>query len=157
MKLLICNLKENKTLPEILQYKKAIENCSIMNLELVLCPSYPYLPIMHSKKYKIGSQDVSEFPKGNYTGEVSAECLKSLDVKYCIIGHHERELYFLENEEKNKKEDSNALEQNLKIVLPIGETLIEYQLGKTIETITQKLETLLKDISFEKEKHYHSL
>ena len=101
---------------------------------------------MHSPKYFLGAQDVSECKNGNYTGEVSAECLKSLDVQYVIIGHYERDLYFLENEEKQRKKIQNALEQNLKIILPVGETLMEYQLGKTKEVIEQKLKTLLLEI-----------
>jgi len=153
LKLLICNLKENKTLTEMLDYKKTIEHCSIMNWHLVLCPQFPYLPIMHSKKYELGAQDVSIFPKGSYTGEVSAECLKSLDVKYVIIGHNEREMHFLENEEKQKKKIANALEQNLNVIIPVGESLMEYQLGKTIEVITKKLNTLLLEIPDNKKKN----
>lgn len=146
MKLLICNWKENKTLPEVIHFKKMIETYIHPDLKLVICPQYPYLPILHSKKYELGAQDVSEYKSGNYTGEVSAECLKSLDVKYVIIGHFEREMYFLENYEKQIKKMINALEQNLKIILPIGETLMEYQLGKTEEVIIKKLESLLPNI-----------
>lgn len=146
LKLLICNLKENKTLPEILQYKKAMESCSFSDWKVVVCPQFPYLPIMHSKKYELGAQDVSIFPKGSYTGEVSAECLKSLDVKYVIIGHYEREMYFLENSDKLKQKINNALNQNLKIIIPVGESLMEYQLGKTVDVIIEKLNALLQNI-----------
>lgn len=143
---MICNWKENKTLPEVMAYKKRIESCNFKNIRLVICPSHPYLPVLHSKKYELGAQDVSEFKNGSYTGEVSAESLKSLDVKYIIIGHHEREMYFLENRDKQKKKIQNALEQNLKIILLVGETLMEYQLGKTEEVIENKLKELLLDI-----------
>lgn len=129
-----------------MNYKKTIENCSFSGVKLILCPPYPYLPILHSKKYDIGAQDVSEYEKGSFTGEVSAECLKSLDVKYVIIGHYEREMYFLETIEKQKKKIKNALNQNLKVIIPIGESLMEYQLGKRMEVITNKLEQLLLDI-----------
>lgn len=154
MKLLICNLKENKTLKEILLYKKMLESNPLTNIHLIICPSYPYLPIMHSKKYDLASQDVSEYQKGAYTGEVSAECLKSLDVKYVMIGHFEREMYFLENIEKQKKKIKNALKQNLKIILPIGETLMEHQLGKTKEVVLKKLSELLKEIPEEKKQNF---
>lgn len=129
-----------------MDYKKAIENCSFSGLKLILCPSHPYLPILHSKKYVLGAQDVSEYEKGSYTGEVSAECLKSLDVKYVIIGHYEREMYFLETIEKQKKKIKNALSQNLKVIIPVGESLMEYQLGKCLEVVKNKLEQLLLDI-----------
>lgn len=138
----------------MLAYKKAMEHTENFRWQLVICPSYPFLPLMHSKKYELGSQDVSIYPKGSYTGEVSAEALRSLDVKYVIIGHHEREMYFLENEEKQKKKIKNALEQNLKIVIPIGESLMEYQLGKTIEVINEKLNTLLLEIPENQKKNF---
>lgn len=146
MKLLICNWKENKTLSECLKDKKILEQCDLSNVKLVLCPPFPYLPVLHSRKFSLGAQDVSEFQRGSYTGEVSAEMLKSLDVKYVIIGHHEREMYFLENSDKQKKKIHNALEQDLKIIIPVGETLMEYQLDKTEEVIIKKLTELLSDI-----------
>lgn len=146
LKLLICNWKENKKLTEAINYKNRLENCHFKDVRLILCPPYPFLPVMHSKYYELGAQDVSEFKNGSYTGEVSAECLKSMDVKYVIIGHHEREIYFLENRDKQKKKIQNALEQNLKVILLVGETLMEYQLGKTEEVIEAKLNELLKDI-----------
>ena len=80
-----------------------LEQSDLSNLKLVICPAYPFLPILHSRKFYLGAQDVSEYKNGSYTGEVSAEMLKSLDVQYVIIGHHEREMYFLENREKQKK------------------------------------------------------
>lgn len=143
MKLLICNWKQNKNLKDAMIYKKKLEECASKNVRLVICPSFPLIPVMHSKKYEVGAQDVSEFKNGSYTGEVSAECLKSLDVKYVIIGHHEREMYFLENHQKQLEKIKNALEQNLKVVIPLGETLMEYQLGKTFEVIEEKLRNLL--------------
>ncbi|MCI8575770.1 MAG: triosephosphate isomerase [Bacilli bacterium] len=153
MKLLICNWKENKTLSDCLKDKKIIEQCDLSNIKLVLCPSYPYLPVLHSRKYYLGAQDVSEYANGSYTGEVSAEMLKSLDVKYVIIGHHEREMYFLENSDKQKKKIKNALDQDLKIIIPVGETLMEYQLDKTEEVIAKKLNDLLTDIPENKKKN----
>ncbi len=153
MKLLICNLKENGTLNEMLRYKKTMENYIQEKANLVICPQFPYIPIMYSKKYILGAQNVSEEERGSFTGEVSAECLKSLGVEYIIVGHHEREIYFLENEEILKKKIQNALKQDLKVIIPIGENLMEYQLGKTEEVILDKLDYLLKDIPENKKKN----
>ncbi len=152
MKLLICNWKENKTLKEALAYKQKIESASF-HMKLVICPSYPLLPVMHSKKYAIGAQDVSRYEKGNFTGEVSAETLKSIDVKYVIIGHFERELYFLENNQVIQEKIQNALKANLKVILPIGENKMEYQLGKTKQVLEEKLESLLLNIPKEYQKN----
>jgi len=150
---LICNWKENKTLPEILKFKEEIQKEIPSHIKLVICPPFPFLPILHSKYYQIGAQDVSCYPQGNYTGEVSAAALKSLDVSYVMIGHHEREMYFLESVEQQKLKIKNALEQNLKVVIPVGETLMEYQLDKTKEVVEQKLSSLLLDIPIAKRKN----
>ncbi|MCI8394898.1 MAG: triosephosphate isomerase [Bacilli bacterium] len=149
MKLLICNWKENMTLTEALKYKKILESVINNRTKIIICPSFPFLPIVHSQKYLLGAQDVSEFEEGNYTGEVSAKALKSLDVKYVIIGHHERETYFLENYEKQKRKMNNALKEGLKVILPVGENLMEYQLDKTESVINQKLTALLTDVPVE--------
>lgn len=133
-------------------YKKKIENCVLDNLELVICPQFPYLPIMYSRKYELGAQNVSEKAFGSFTGEVSAECLKSLGTKYVIIGHYERELYFLENREEERKKIKLVLDNNMKAVIPVGESLMEYQLGKTMDIIIDKLSDLLKDVPEEKKK-----
>lgn len=153
LKLLICNWKENKTLSDCLDYKRSLEKINFSNVKLVICPAYPYLPIMHSKKFFLGAQNVSEYESGSYTGEVSANMLKSLDVKYVIIGHHEREMYFLENIESQKKKIENALKQGLKVIIPVGETLMEYQLDKVEEVISKKLNALLLDIKEEEKKN----
>lgn len=137
----------------MLNYKQTIEQQNLERTKLVLCPSFPFLPIMHSSKYEIGAQDVSFYESGSYTGEVSASSLKSLDVKYVIIGHYERENYFLENIEKQKQKIANALKENLKIILPIGENLMEYQLGITLNVIFTKLDALLKNIPDEKKQN----
>ncbi len=108
---------------------------------------------MHSQKYAIASQDVSRFKEGNYTGEVSAKLLKSIDTKYVIIGHYEREFYFLENEKIVKQKIVNALDENLKVILPIGETRLEYQLAKTKEVLENKLKYYLLDIPKEKRRN----
>ena len=88
MKPLICNLKMEHNLKEILNYKQELENCE-NSCDLIVCPPFIYLPIMHSKFYKIGAQDVSSYKNGPYTGKVSASALKSIDVNSVLIGHSE--------------------------------------------------------------------
>ena len=65
------------SLQDVLKYKKELENC-VGSFSLIVCPPFCYLPVMHSKYYKIGAQDVSCYGNGNYTGKVSATALKNI-------------------------------------------------------------------------------
>jgi triosephosphate isomerase (TIM) len=60
---------------------------------------FPYLEmandtVQHKKNYFISAQNCSDKKSGAYTGEVSAEMLKSLELNYCLVGHSERREYF---------------------------------------------------------------
>jgi triosephosphate isomerase len=86
-RIIIANWKSN--IPDISNFKFQISN---LDLEIVLAAPYPYIDKIEG--FTRGSQDVSRFPNGAYTGEVTAEMLKKLDVKYCLVGHAERRKYF---------------------------------------------------------------
>ena len=84
MKYLMCNLKSNMTLEEIISYEHSLRKFSKKDINLVLFPSHPYLVFFRDEIYNLGSQDVSCFKGGAYTGEVNAMQLKSMNVKYCF-------------------------------------------------------------------------
>ena len=68
----------------------------------VFAVPFPYLVMAHQKlaakkNYFAAAQNCSDKKSGAYTGEVSAEMLRSIDVKYCVIGHSERREYFGEH------------------------------------------------------------
>jgi len=84
---LICNLKSYHVFSDMLSYKKMLENLDMDHL--ILCPSFPFLPIMHSSKYLLGAQDVSYDGDGNHTSMVTAAALKSISVDAVLIGHSE--------------------------------------------------------------------
>ena len=85
--ILVLNLKMNLTKNTILEYEKAIHNKNV-----IVMPQYTYLLFFNRGKYSLGSQDVSKFAKGSYTGEVCAKGLRCLGVKYVLVGHSERKV-----------------------------------------------------------------
>ncbi len=70
---------------------------------------------------EIGAQDVSKFNQGAFTGEISSKMLKSVDVKYVLIGHSERRLNFKETNEDINLKINNCMHYGLKPIICIGE------------------------------------
>lgn len=99
--LVILNHKSNLTYDEIKKYEKKIRN-----MKVIILPSLCYLSLFRKGKYILGSQDISEFTETSRTGEVNGTQLKSMNVKYCLIGHSERRIY--------NKESNNAILTKLK-------------------------------------------
>ena len=105
MKYYVANWKANKNLDEAKAW--LIELSSLINVhpvadKIIICPPTPYI-IPLSKmagelKIELAAQNLSQYPSGSYTGETTAKQLKG-HVKYALIGHNERRIYFHENEE----------------------------------------------------------
>lgn len=96
----------------------------------VFAVPFPYLEmatdtIQHKKNFAISAQNCSNKKSGAYTGEVSAEMLKSIEVNYCIIGHSERREYF--------GESNQLLAEKLDICLSNGITPI-FCCGEALQT-----------------------
>ena len=121
--------------------------------EVILC--VPYTDLFYSlltaqnTNIKIGAQNMHFEEKGAYTGEVSAQMLKSINVEYVIIGHSERRQYFNETDETVNKKIKAAFAYGLKPIVCVGETLEERETGKTAEIITKQTELALEGLTNE--------
>jgi triosephosphate isomerase (TIM) len=103
---IIANWKSNKTLAEDLEWLSKVgpELRKSDQVKVVVCPMFDALPEM--KKHIqvgnfpiiLGSQDLSPFDTGAYTGEEPAAILKDY-VGLSILGHSERRQNFKENDE----------------------------------------------------------
>ena len=83
--------------------------------------------------------------KGAYTGEMSPLMLAGL-CEYVILGHSERRQYFGETNEIINKKVRAALKAGLKPILCVGESLAQYEAGKTEAVVTDHVTGSLKDI-----------
>lgn len=124
MKYLIANWKSTKnienTLDWVMSFNRLLKsNNNLLDklnsdeLKIIICPSYHLISLVKQKiiKHKnidLGSQDVSFFEQGNYTGEVSAQNLKEL-INYSIVGHSERRKYL--------KETNNVIDQKINLLM----------------------------------------
>jgi triosephosphate isomerase len=85
-----------------------------------------------------GAQDVSRHVSGAYTGEISAEFLKSLDVPYVIVGHSERRQYHAETDEHVAEKVACAVKAGIVPVICVGETAEDLELyGQSAVPVSQ--------------------
>ena len=121
--------------------------------EVVLC--VPYTDLFYAllnvqeTNIKIGAQNMHFEEKGAFTGEISAQMLKSINVEYVIIGHSERRQYFNETDETVNKKIKAAFANGLKPIVCVGETLEQRESGTTIDVITTQTKLALDGLTDE--------
>ena len=145
MKFLIANWKMNKNFDNGLKIVKAIRK-KIKNKDH---KKYIILPPLQSTLYIrnnlikndviFGSQDCSQFKNGAFTGDISAEMIKKIGCKYVLVGHSERRTIFKETDEVLKIKMKRALEQKLKVIFCVGESLTQFKQGKSIPFIIKQI------------------
>ena len=135
------NMLPNETLSFIEALAPHVKNSEA---EVILCVPYTdlfyALLAVQETNIKIGAQNMHWEDSGAYTGEVSAKMLKSIGVEYVILGHSERRQYFAETDETVNKKVKKALEEGLKPIVCVGETLEQREAGKTDEVIGKQIE-----------------
>ncbi|MBG65450.1 MAG: triose-phosphate isomerase [Flavobacteriales bacterium] len=128
-KILVGNWKMNNNLKESTSLVNDILSELPQNgVELVFSPSFVFLHnvVKLCKSYDnvfVAAQDCSEIQNGAYTGDVSAEMIKSCDVNYVILGHSERRNKYAETNYVITQKVNLSLSNNLKVILCCGETL----------------------------------
>lgn len=95
----------------------------------------------------IGAQNMSEFPNGAYTGEISSNMLKEGGVSFVILGHSERRMHFHEDDQMIHRKVKWALQEELLPILCIGESQEERDQELTEKVLTHQLSEALKDFS----------
>ena len=143
MKLIVANFKMNLLKEDILEYVKHFNK---ERSNVILCPTNIYLNYFLEKNLNVGSQDVAFEEKGAFTGDVSASQLKSIGVKYTIIGHSERRKYYNDDKSVNNKLIC-ALNNNLIPILCIGETKEQRENNETYEVLEKQLNEALNNIN----------
>ena len=122
--------------------------------ETVICAPFVDLPAavkaFKDCRVSVGAENLNENPKGAYTGEIAADMLVDLGVKYVIIGHSERRQYYGETDISVNKKVHAALEAGLQPIVCVGESLEQRELGITIELITLQVKTALANVSADK-------
>lgn len=135
--ILVLNLKMNLSASNIIEYENMIHDKKV-----IVLPQYPYLLFFGRGVYSLGSQDVSKYSKGSYTGEVCAKGLKGLGVKYVLIGHSERKYYFNENINDFKNKMENTIANGMIPIYCVDQNKEEYAMDKELHNIEYQLEAI---------------
>ena len=144
------NLQEGvalaKELNEVLTAEKP-------NCDVVICTPFIHLAtvaqFLNQDVIGLGAENCADKVKGAYTGEVSAEMVKSTGAQYVILGHSERREYYKETPEILKEKVQLALANGLKVIFCIGESLEEREANKQNEVVKAELEGSVFNLSAE--------
>ena len=123
------------------------------NCDVVICTPFIHLAtvagFLNQDVIGLGAENCADKVKGAYTGEVSAEMVKSTGAQYVILGHSERREYYKETPEILKEKVQLALANGLKVIFCIGESLEEREANKQNEVVKAELEGSVFNLSAE--------
>lgn len=145
------NWKMNKTIAEARSLVSEMTPIlgGITEVEKVLCPPFmaifPVGALLQGTDIGLGAQNMYWEAKGAFTGEVAPGMVAEFCM-YIIVGHSERRTYFSETDETVNKKTAAALSAKLIPIVCVGETLGEYESGRTAEVVSRQIRVGLKDL-----------
>lgn len=147
----MANWKMQLSIKESLQLAKQLSGkIKSKKTTIVICPEHAALPfigpVIKGSQLFLGAQDSAALTKGALTGEVSPRNLKTLGVKYVILGHSERRAHLHENSAIINNKIKAALENKLIPVVCIGEKWDVRRAGQTKSYLLTELRHGLKDV-----------
>ncbi len=111
--------------------------------KVILCPPFVFLELAidlsYEGQFEVGAQNVSEYENGAYTGEVSSEMLRSMDISYCIVGHSERRKYFHETDEMVRNKVDRLIRNNISPIFCCGELISEREANRHFDIVKDQL------------------
>ncbi|MCX7611031.1 MAG: triose-phosphate isomerase [Ignavibacterium sp.] len=121
------------------------------NCDIIICPNFIALSeakkIIKDTTIKLGAQNIYYEDSGAFTGETSADMIKSVGCEFVILGHSERRTIFKESDELINKKIKQALKHGLHPIFCIGETLEEREKGITNNIVERQLELGLSNVT----------
>jgi triosephosphate isomerase len=160
--LIVANLKSFLTFESAKNWLESFRNSykSRENVKVILCPPFLFLDVFkefinnNNLEIFLGSQDISAFGEGPYTGEINAKQLKDF-VSYALIGHSERRSNLGEDDTLINKKIQQALSNNISPLyivqkndqdIPEGVNLVVYEPPGSISNVSGNKPDDIKDV-----------
>lgn len=92
-KLIVANYKMNGDKNFYQNVQEKFKKLKLQDTKIILCPPFVYLPNLkiNNKLVEIGAQDITNKIDNKSTGQIGPNMLKEFNVKYCLVGHFERQ------------------------------------------------------------------
>lgn len=159
-KIVAGNWKMNLNLQEGIALAKEINEAMTAekpNCDVVICTPFIHLAsvaqVLNADLVGLGAENCADKEKGAFTGEVSAEMVKSTGAQYVILGHSERRQYYGETAEILKEKVQSALKHGLKVIFCCGETLEERESNRQNAVVKAELDGSVFNLTAEEWKN----
>jgi triosephosphate isomerase len=155
-KIVAGNWKMNTTFNEGIKLAKAINDLSenLSNdetVEIVIAPPFTHISGVvketNQKNIHIAAQNCATEKNGAFTGEVSAEMLKTIGCQYVILGHSERRAYYNENSEVLNKKINQVIAEHMIPIFCCGEQLAERNSGNHFKVVADQISEVLFNLT----------
>ena len=159
-KIVAGNWKMNLNLQEGIALAKEINEAMTAekpNCDVVICTPFIHLAsvaqVLNADLVGLGAENCADKEKGAFTGEVSAEMVKSTGAQNVILGHSERRQKNGETEEILKEKVQLALKHGLKVIFCCGETLEERESNRQNAVVKAELDGSVFNLTAEEWKN----
>lgn len=156
-KYIICNWKAYLSDKQSLMLAGKLKGESLVNnIEMIVLPSVLSLKgvndLFTAAKSSItcGSQVVTQFNKGAYTGDITISCLKEFGVKYALVGHSEQRLYHKHSDQYYNIVIKSLLKAGIHPIICVGESRDVYSQNKSLSFVKRQLKSLLYGVNINK-------
>ncbi|CDJ60494.1 triosephosphate isomerase, putative [Eimeria maxima] len=147
------NWKSNGTVASISELSKEFNqaNFNPSQTQVVLFPTALHIALAKEKlknEFQVGCQNISKTGPGAFTGEITAEMVADMGLKWVMVGHSERRQYYGETDEVVAEKVAMAMKQDgLNVVICIGEKLEERESNKTMDVCKTQLNAVIPKVT----------
>jgi len=146
-KIVAGNWKMNKTYKEtkvlVKDLMKQVKGVKLTDTRVIIAPPFTNLQkaskMTKDCKIEVAAQNMHQAESGAYTGEISADMLKSIHVETVILGHSERREYFGETNELLAKKVDTALAHGMEVIYCFGEVLEDRKSGNHFKVVEEQI------------------
>ncbi len=152
-KIVAGNWKMNKSMSEAQSLVQDLNKLSSewsSDVKVIISPPMAYqslLATVVSENVYVAAQNCHWESKGAFTGEVSADQLRSSGITHCIIGHSERRQYFGETDQSVNLKVKACLNSGVTPIICVGEKLEEREAGNQNQVVSSQLKGALVDLT----------